>query len=93
MNQPQFTYSDTTAEEVAGFNKELGELGEKHGFVLCPVPYIGKEGKIDAQITILKKVELVPKADGVPSPYNGNDNAGNDSESTEKPDETPEANA
>ncbi len=91
MNQPQFTYSEPTKEEGEAFNAELQALIEKHSMVLVPVPVINyqKGNAFDAQINIMKKVELVPKAEGVPSPaeYIGNDNGGNDNAKTESGEE------
>lgn len=60
-SEQEFTYSDPTKEEGEIFNKELEVLCEKHSMTLMPKPFLTMEGKIDAQIIILKKT---PKEDG-----------------------------
>lgn len=89
----KYSYSEAKEEEIVDFNKELSELSDKHSKVLCPVPYINEKGSIEAVIKIFNKVELIPKGEGVPSPYNGNVNGENNNESTENTPETPETDA
>ncbi len=70
---------EATAEEVVAFDKDLRELLEKHNAELKPLPFVDAERKLDAQLILLKKQEIVEAEkvaepntqEGIPSPFNG----------------------
>jgi hypothetical protein len=66
-NEPQFTLTELTAEEKQVFEKKLNGMLDENNYTLFGAPYISNEGKVAANVIVLKKVKLVPE--GVPSPF------------------------
>lgn len=89
--EKQYSLVDFSPEEAKYITAEFDAVLEKYNGQLAVTPIINKNGTLGAKAELFKKVELVPKAEGVLSPYlkengeNANETAGN-SEETPKTD-------
>lgn len=66
MQQPQFKLVELSPDEIKAVTTELEALLLKHSAQFVVTPIIQQDGRLSAQLQVLKKIELVPK--GVPSP-------------------------
>lgn len=75
--EPKFTLAEFSKEETESLTKDLTEVLAKHQGHLEAIPKIVRNGQqfgIGTDIIALKKIELVPKQEGIKSPYtNGAD--------------------
>lgn len=92
QEKKNYTLADFTPEEVKAFNTELEALLKKHTGEIVVTPIINQNGTIGAKVEVFKKVELVPKAEGVPFNVEALNNGENANEPIEHKDETPETN-
>lgn len=88
--EKKYTTKDVSQEELEAFNKDLQEVISKHGVEMRLIPLFKPNTtgsfNVDSQIYVYKKVELIPKDEGVPSPFI--ENGENNSDTTEKTAET-----
>ncbi len=80
MQEPKHALVDFSDEEAKEVLAEVESVLTKHNGQFYIHQFINK-GIIEANLQILKKVELIPKEEGVPSPYK--ENGGNESDKTE----------
>lgn len=75
MKEPQYTLADFSIEEAKEITEALTAILSKHNGQFYINQFI-KAGKIEAELQVLKKVELIPKETGIPSPFvpNGENN-------------------
>lgn len=88
--EKQYSLVEFSAEEGKQIASEFDAVLVKYNAQLSVAAIINKDGTLGAKAELFKKVELVPKEQGVPTPYiengeNANESAGSSSE-------TPEAN-
>lgn len=69
MQEPKFSLVDYSPEVAKEVTEALDEVLKKHDGQFVVTPVINPNGTIGAKVEVFKKVELVPKEEGVPSPF------------------------
>lgn len=94
MENKNYSVRTVTEVELKDFNDKFQKLLDEESLEIQCVPIIQPTSTgvfvLAAQLIIKKKVELVPKGEGMPTPYPLKDNGKSDNEPTEEKGETPE---
>lgn len=89
QKEPTYTLQDFSPEEGKQITADIDAVLAKYSAHFVIVPTIQPNGTLSAKAELFKKVELIPKEQGVPSPFT--ENGGNDNATTEEKPGTPEA--